>query len=227
MSTIEERIGYKFKNDVLLQTALTHSSYANEKRGRKIENNERLEFLGDSVLGLLCADYLFNTYKDFPEGELTKLRSSIVCERSLFELAVEFGLDEVIILGHGEEAGGGRRRSSILADCFEAVLGAVYLDGGSKAAAKFVKKFISQRAELAMNGRSFKDYKTALQEIVQKNHEEVLRYRLKAETGPDHNKSFLVELLLNSNVIAEGEGRSKKDAEQQAAKAALELMGQT
>lgn len=215
-----------FQNPALMQTALTHSSYANENREHGIKNNERLEFLGDSILGLICARYLYSQYPDLPEGELTKLRASIVCEGALFEFASQIGLGEHLLLGKGERAGGGSKRPSVLADAVEAVLAAIYLDGGYPAAEDFILPFIQSKAALSLRQHSSQDYKTTLQEIVQKNHEEILSYRLKSESGPDHNKSFVMEVLINSNVVAEGEGHSKKLAEQAAAKAALTLMGE-
>jgi ribonuclease-3 len=222
---LKDKIGYTFQNDTLFQTAMTHSSYANEQRARHLHNNERLEFLGDSVLGFVTADYLFNHYRELPEGELTKLRAAVVCEQALYEIAKELGIDREIKLGHGEETGGGRRRPSILADAVEALLGAIYLDGGIEPARAFVLSFIPRKADEARRGGMFKDYKTMLQEIVQKNREETLQYRLAGSSGPDHNKSFTMELLLNSNVFAKGTGKSKKEAEQMAARQALELMG--
>ena len=220
-----EKIGYTFRDPVLFEKAMTHSSYANEQRGRHLQHNERLEFLGDSVLGLITADYLYNHFSDLPEGQLTKLRAAVVCEQALYEIAKELGIDRELHLGRGEELGGGRSRPSILADAVEALLGAIYLDGGIDPARKFVLRFIPARAEQARAGGSFTDYKTALQEIVQKNREETLSYQLAGESGPDHKKTFEVELLLNSNVFARGVGRSKKEAEQRAARQALELMG--
>lgn len=217
---------YQFKNETLLNTAMTHSSYANEHRGSHLHHNERLEFLGDSVLGFVTADYLMNAYPDLPEGELTKLRAAVVCEGALCEIAKELGIPARIKLGHGEETGGGRERPSILADATEALLGAIYLDGGIEPARAFVLRFIPKKVEIAIEGGAFKDYKTMLQEIVQKNKQETLEYRLASESGPDHDKRFTMELLLNSNVFAMGEGRSKKEAEQMAAKKALELMGE-
>lgn len=218
---------YQFKNEALLNTAMTHSSYANEHRGSHMHHNERLEFLGDSVLGFVTADYLMNAYPDLPEGELTKLRAAVVCEGALCEIAKELGIPARIKLGHGEETGGGRARPSILADATEALLGAIYLDGGIEPARAFVLRFIPKKVEIAIEGGAFKDYKTMLQEIVQKNKQETLEYRLAGESGPDHDKRFTMELLLNSNVFAQGEGRSKKEAEQMAAKKALELMGES
>lgn len=224
---LKDKIGYSFRNPVLFHKALTHSSYANEQRAkaRHLQNNERLEFLGDSVLGFVTADYLYHLFPELPEGELTKLRSAVVCERALYEVAVELGIDQEIRLGHGEETGGGRHRASTLADAVEAMIGAIFLDGGIEPAREFVLGFITRKVESARQGCLFRDYKTTLQEIVQKNREETLEYRLAEESGPPHDKRFTMELLLNSNVFAHGQGRSKKEAEQMAAKQALELMG--
>lgn len=221
-----DRIDYTFKNEALLEQALTHSSYANEHRERGVMSYERLEFLGDSVLGFICADYLFGRYSGLPEGELTKLRAAIVCESSLHEYALELKLGEHLRLGKGEKSGGGSRRPSVLADAVEAVLAAIYLDGGVKAAKGFIVDFIARKAEEITRSGAAVDYKTTLQEIVQKNHEETLSYRVKSESGPDHDKHFVIEVLINSNAIAQGEGKSKKLAEQAAARAALALMGQ-
>ncbi len=220
------KLDYKFKDAELLKTALTHSSYANEHRERGVRNNERLEFLGDSVLGLICTRYIWSRYKNLPEGELTKLRAAIVCESSLYELANRIELGDDLLLGKGEKASGGGRLPSVLSDAMEAVIAAIYLDGGIDEAERCIIDFIKDKAEEIIRTRATEDYKTALQEIVQKNHEEVLSYRLRSESGPDHNKKFEVEVLINSNVIAVGVGRSKKAAEQAAAKAALELMGE-
>ncbi len=222
---LKDKIGYHFHDQALFCKALTHSSYANEQRGKHLQNNERLEFLGDSVLGFITADYLYNHFPELPEGELTKLRAAIVCEQALYEVAKELGIDKEIRLGHGEETSGGRQRPSILADATEALLGAVYLDGGINAARDFVLSFIPRKAEEARQGKMFKDYKTTLQEIVQKNRQETLEYRLAGTSGPDHDKTFTMDLLLNANVFAHGQGHSKKEAEQMAAKQALELMG--
>lgn len=218
------KIDYKFKDVSLRQKAMTHSSYANEHHGTHLDCNERLEFLGDSVLGFVTADYLFTHYPELPEGELTKLRAAVVCEGALCEIARELGIPEEIRLGHGEE-NGGRKRPSILADATEALLGAIYLDGGIEPARAFVLRFIPHKVDVAIAGGAFKDYKTMLQEIVQKNKQETLEYRLAGQSGPDHDKRFTMELLLNSNVFASGTGRSKKEAEQLAAKKALEIMG--
>lgn len=223
MQVLEQKLGYKFNNIKLLENALTHSSYANEVRNGHT-SNERLEFLGDSVLSVIVADYLFKNFKTIPEGDLTKLRASLVCEKSLCAFAREIDLGEFLALGKGEEKGGGRQRDSILADAFEAVLAAIYLDGGMEEARKFVLHFVTPELEHHTH-EGFKDYKTALQEIIQRNPEESVTYILTGESGPDHNKIFEVEVHLNSNVIGKGKGKNKKQAEQMAAKQALELMG--
>lgn len=221
MEQLQNNLGYHFKNPALLARALTHSSYANE-RHVDTGDNERLEFLGDSVLGFITAEYLFANHRDFPEGELTKLRAYAVCEKSLFSYAEEIGLGNYLKLGKGEERTGGRTRPSVLSDAFEAVIAAIYLDGGMDEAKKFVLRFVGPYVEAKP---TFKDYKTMLQEVVQKNQGETLEYVLVSETGPDHDKCFTVEVHLNSNVIGRGVGGSKKKAEQNAAKEALELMG--
>lgn len=217
----EKKIGYEFKDKKLLEIALTHSSYANECGGMF---NERLEFLGDSVLGMISAEYFFGKHKNMPEGELTKLRAATVCEKSLFGFAKEIDLGSYIMLGKGELNTGGRERPSIVSDAFEAVIAAIYLDGGMENAKKFVLHFVS-KSESHRNDAAFKDYKTILQEVVQRNPEERLEYILAGESGPAHNKSFTVEIHLNSNVIGVGVGHSKKLAEQAAAHEALKLMG--
>ncbi|MBQ0014507.1 MAG: ribonuclease III [Oscillospiraceae bacterium] len=218
----EKTLGYEYKDLKLLETALTHSSYANEK-GNGHKYNERLEFLGDSVLGFVTADYFFNNMKDLPEGQLTKLRAATVCEDACFDYAKEIDLGAFMLLGKGEEKTGGRERKSILADAFEAVIASIYLDGGLEPARKFILRFIIPAIE--KHQVTFKDYKTVLQEVIQKNPEETLTYVLVGESGPDHDKKFEVEVHLNSNVIGRGEGRTKKHAEQEAAREALELMG--
>lgn len=216
------KLGYTFRNPALLEEALTHSSYANEGR-HGLQSNERLEFLGDSVLGFITAGYLFHKEKS-PEGELTKLRAALVCEKALSSYAQALGLGDCLLLGRGEQRTGGASRPSILADAFEAVIAAVYLDGGLEPVRTFLLPFLEKEAS-NQKRRHFKDYKTTLQEIIQQNPEERLDYVLKSESGPDHNKSFQVEVHLNSNVIGTGVGRSKKEAEQQAAREALKLMG--
>lgn len=221
MSEFEKVIGYEFKNKSLLETALTHSSYANEKQTGK-DCNERLEFLGDSVLGVITADYFYHNLAHLPEGEMTKKRAACVCEKSLHGFAKQINLGRFLLLGRGEDNTGGRNRASILADAFEAVIGAIYLDGGLESVRGFVLGFIKEAAAKQL---SLRDYKTELQEIIQKNPDEHLTYILVGESGPDHDKRFEVEVLLNSNVVGYGMGKSKKLAEQQAAKQALELMG--
>ncbi|MBQ8687492.1 MAG: ribonuclease III [Ruminococcus sp.] len=223
LKRFESYIDYHFKNQDLLVEALSHSSYANEKKKCRC-SNERLEFLGDSVLSIIVSDYLFSQYPDMPEGELTKLRASLVCEKALFVFAKEIHLGEFLLLGKGEENTGGRERASILADAFEAVIAAIYLDGGMESASKHVLRFIPKHVEKSSN-LGFRDYKTVLQEIVQKNPEEKVEYVLAGECGPDHDKAFTVQVCLNSNVIGTGTGKSKKAAEQMAAKEALALMG--
>ena len=220
ISEFEGIIGYQFKNRNFIKTALTHSSYANE-RGQG-ECNERLEFLGDSVLGIVTAEYFYHNLNHLPEGEMTKKRAACACEKSLYKFAKEIDLGKYIYLGKGEENMGGRNRASILADAFEAVIAAIYLDSGLDEARKFVLRFVKKAAN---ENISLKDYKTELQEIIQKNPDEHLSYVLVGESGPDHDKRFEVEVLLNSNVIGCGMGRSKKLAEQEAARQALELMG--
>lgn len=223
MEVLQQKLNYKFNNIKLLENALTHSSYANEVRNGNT-SNERLEFLGDSVLSIIVAEYLFTNFKNIPEGELTKLRASLVCEKSLCSFSRELELGKFLRLGKGEEKGGGRERDSILADAFEAVLAAIYLDGGMEIAKKHVLRFVKEELN-NKDDEVFKDYKTALQEIIQRNPEESVSYILKSESGPDHDKFFEVEVHLNSNVIGVGSGKSKKQAEQMAAKQALELMG--
>ncbi len=225
MKELQEKLQYQFKDPKLLKHALCHSSYANEVRGG-LTSNERLEFLGDSVLSIVVSDYLYKHFPNLPEGELTRLRASLVCEKSLCAFSRELEIGRFLLLGKGEEKGGGRERDSILADAFEAVLAAIYLDGGMEPARKHVLRFILRELEHTED-EVFKDYKTALQEIIQRNPEESVEYVLTGESGPDHDKRFTVEVHLNSNVIGSGVGRNKKQAEQMAAKQALELMGES
>ena len=219
---LQETIHYQFRNPAFLEVALTHSSYANEVK-HQIKYNERQEFLGDAVLSIIVSDYLFNNYT-VPEGELTKLRAAVVCEKALCSYSKELGLGNYLLLGKGERLTGGAERPSILADAFEAVIAAMFLDGGLEPVRGFVLRFVEKEAN-NQRKRHFKDYKTTLQEIVQQNPEEKLEYVLTGESGPDHSKQFVVEVHLNSNVIGTGRGRSKKEAEQQAAREALKLMG--
>lgn len=224
MQELEKVIGYQFNDKALMQEAITHSSYAKERKSQHIKYNERLEFLGDAVLSIVVSDYIFKHCPELPEGELTKLRASLVCEKSLFEFAKTINLGKYLILSKGERHNGGANRPSIVSDAFEALIAAIYIDGGVEPASRHILRFVIP----AINNYSIKksrDYKTTLQEIVQKNPGEKLQYVLAAESGPDHNKHFVVEVHLNSNVIGKGGGRSKKEAEQQAAREALELMG--
>ena len=217
---LEEKLGYTFQNPALLTRALTHSSYANEQNAPG--DNERLEFLGDSVLGFLTAEYLFSEHKGVPEGELTRLRAYAVCEKSLDVYAKQLGLGDFLLLGKGEERTGGRTRASVLSDAFEAVIAAMYLDGGMQAARPFVLRYVAPYVEAKP---VFRDYKTTLQEVTQQNPGETLEYVVVSESGPDHDKHFEVEVHLNSNVLGRGSGPSKKKAEQDAARQALEMMG--
>ncbi len=218
---LQEKLGYTFNDEAILIRALSHSSYVNENHSAG-DSNERLEFLGDSVLGLITAENFFKNYKKLPEGELTKLRAATVCEKSLAGFARQLELGKYLLLGKGEILTGGRERPSIQADAFEAIIAAIYLDGGMEAARNFVLKYIE---EAIRQQQSIRDYKTMLQEVVQRNPGELIEYVLTGETGPDHDKRFEVEVHLNSNVIGRGIGRSKKKAEQEAAREALELMG--
>ncbi len=222
MKDLEMKIGYKFNNKDYLMEALTHSSFANE-RHKNLNCNERLEFLGDAVLSIISADFLFHKYPDMPEGQLSKLRSSLVCTDSLSKFAREIHLGDYLFLGKGETNTGGADRPSILENAFEALIAAIYLDGGMKCAEQFVLSFLTKAVE--NHDVSFKDYKTILQEIIQQNPSENVNYVLVGESGPDHDKVFEVEVHLNSNVIGKGKGKSKKSAEQAAAKEALDLMG--
>ncbi len=222
LALLQEKINYSFKNEKLLFEALSHSSFANENKNYK--SNERLEFLGDSVLSIVVSDYIFKHFTHIPEGDLSKLRASLVCESSLFEFAKTIDLGSHIFLGKGEDMNGGRERPSIVSDAFEAVIAAIYLDGGIEAARPYILSFIPK--DITPKGSdAFHDYKTILQEVIQRNPEEKIIYNLKDEFGPDHDKHFTVQVMLNQNVIAEGTGRSKKAAEQEAAKEALALMG--
>ena len=219
---LETAIGYRFRNIQLLQNALTHSSYANERWHNSLLSNERLEFLGDSVLGMLVAEYLFKTFPDRPEGELTRMRADMVCEKTLAAAANRIGLGSHLLLGHGEEQGGGRARESILADAMESVIAACFLDGGMEAALKVVQQFIL--VEVPVNKLHNADYKTKLQELVQQKKNQVLAYSLIGESGPDHDKQFVVEVSLNGKPVGQGTGTSKKRAEQMAAQAAIALL---
>ena len=219
---LETAIGYRFRNITLLQNALTHSSYANERWHNSLLSNERLEFLGDSVLGMLVAEYLYRSFPNRPEGELTRMRADMVCETTLAAAANRIGLGDHLLLGHGEEQGGGRSRDSILADAVESVIAACFLDGGLDAALNFVRQFIL--VEVPVNKLHNVDYKTQLQELVQQKKNQVLSYVLVGESGPDHDKQFDVEVSLNGAIVGYGRGSSKKRAEQDAARAAIKKL---
>ena len=222
MEGLQDRIGYRFRDPSLLERALTHSSYANECK-QKTECNERMEFLGDAVLSIIVADHIFHKFH-LAEGDLTKIRASLVCEKSLYEFARKIDLGSELLLGHGEEQTGGRERPSVVSDAFEALIAAIYLDGGLEKAAQFVLPFVEE--DLGHEVASFFFYKTRVQEIIQKNPEERVEYVLVSAQGPDHDKKFVVEVHLNSNVIGRGVSRSKKGAGQGAGEEALSLMGE-
>ena len=219
---LEAALGYKFHNITLLQNALTHSSYANERWHNSLLSNERLEFLGDSILGMVVAEYLFVNFPDRPEGELTRMRADMVCETSLATIANRIDLGKHLLLGHGEERFGGRSRASILADAMESVIAASYLDGGMEAAKGIITRFVLCNVPVSKLQNT--DYKTALQELVQQKKNQTLCYRLVGESGPDHDKVFTAQVLLNDQVVGEGTGSSKKRAEQDAARTALEKL---
>lgn len=219
---LEEAIGYRFKNITLLQNALAHSSYANERWHNSLLSNERLEFLGDSILGMLVAEYLYRTFPDRPEGELTRMRADMVCETTLAAIADQIDLGKHLNLGRGEELSGGRTRPSILADAVESVIAASFLDGGMEAARQFIVKFVLPTVPVTR--LHHEDFKTDLQELVQKKRDQVLHYALVSESGPDHDKEFVVELTLNGRLLGRGLGSSKKRAEQDAARQALEKL---
>jgi len=219
---LETAIGYRFRNITLLQNALTHSSYANEHWHDSLMSNERLEFLGDSVLGMVVAEYLYATFPDRPEGELTRMRADMVCEQALAVVANRLCLGEHLLLGHGEEQGGGRGRDSILADAVESVIAACFLDGGMEAAKRFIRQYVL--CNVPVTRLHNVDYKTALQELVQKKKDQTLSYELIGESGPDHDKRFTVAVFLNGKKVGEGIGSSKKRAEQEAAHSALETL---
>lgn len=218
LQELQEKIGYQFQEEALLKQALTHSSFANEQKINKLKNYERLEFLGDAVLELISSEFLYNENVDMPEGQLTRLRASMVCEPALAYCARDINLNSYILLGKGEEATGGRTRDSIISDVMEAVIGAIFLDGGIENAKKFIYRFVLSDLE---NKILFLDSKTLLQEEIQKKNTAQLRYELVGETGPDHDKQFQVEAYLNNQLIGCGVGRTKKSAEQQAAYEAL------
>lgn len=218
---LEENISYSFRNKDLLLLAMTHSSFANESKGKQKKSNERLEFLGDAVLEITVSDHLFKTYPDYDEGKMTKTRSSMVCEFTLASCARDISLGDFLFLSHGEEITGGRERDSILSDAFEALIGAIYLDGGMEEASCFIHNYLLKD----IGDRTlFYDAKSILQEMVQASDLGSLRYRLTGESGPDHDKEFAVETLIGDKVYARGKGRTKKSAEQMAAYQTLLLL---
>lgn len=223
MTALEERLGHSFQNRALLETAVTHSSYANENRASGIVCNERLEFLGDSVLGVTVADFLYRHFPDMPEGRMTRLRAELVCEQSLHRVALELHLGDYLRLGKGEEHNGGRERASILSDAVEAVIAAMYLDAGMETAAGFIHRCLLDDVR-TIETPSFTDYKTALQELVQRQSGQVLSYELVGEEGPDHAKTFRMQVCLNGEPVGLGTGCTKKEAEQTAAASALEAL---
>lgn len=224
MDELEAKLEYRFRDKALLLTALCHSSYANENKGTGLLSNERLEFLGDAVLGLVVAGHIYRSHPKMPEGQMTRLRAELVCEQSLVEVAKALDLGSHIRLGKGEENTGGRQRGSILADAVEALIAALYLDGGMEPAKDLIDRFLLSKLS-TMDTQPMSDYKTALQEFVQRKSGQTLSYALLAETGPDHKKSFTMQVLLNGQPIGEGTGHTKKEAEQFAARHGLEEIG--
>ncbi len=224
LSKLEEKIGYHFNSKKLLRQALTHSSFANEQKINKFDDYERLEFLGDAVLELVSSDFLYREHPDMAEGQLTRLRASMVCEPALAYCARDFGLEDFLLLGKGEEMTGGRGRDSITSDVLEALIGAIYLDSGIKSATEFIKRFVLSDLE---NKQLFYDAKTILQEKVQQQGKGTLHYELVREEGPDHDKMFVIEAKIDEKTIGTGSGRTKKAAEQQAAYQALVAQKQT
>lgn len=224
LAALEKVIGYKYKDILLLNVALTHTSYV-KGDGKALTHNERLEFLGDAVLELCISEHLFKQYLKMDEGEMTRMRAQLVCEGSLFDVAVELNLGDVLQLGRGEDHSGGREKPSILSDALEAVIGSLYLDGGMEVARKFIAQHIASRAGKARKGALARDYKTTLQEYVQKHHLGTIRYELSGSIGPDHDKTFAMRVLVDGRTLGEGGGKNKQDAGQQAAKSALESLG--
>ena len=219
---LENAIGYRFRNITLLQNALSHSSFANERWHDSLKSNERLEFLGDSILGMTVAAYLYKNFPDRPEGDLTRMRADMVCEQALAAIAAQLNLGEYLLLGHGEEQGGGRTRASILADAVESIIAACYLDGGMEGAKALIQQFVLSNVPVSRLHNA--DYKTTLQELVQQKKNQELSYALAGESGPDHDKRFTVTVSLNGKVVGQGIGSSKKRAEQEAARAAIEAL---
>lgn len=221
MQTIEEKIGYNFQNKELLKKALTHTSYAYENN---IESNEKLEFLGDSILEFVSSKYLYENYPELKEGEMTKVRATVVCEKSLYKVAKEHDFSDFLYLGRSERKMGGSQRPAILADSVEAVIAAIYLDGGIKEAEKFIIQSLKKDIAMATKHVGDKDYKTVLQEKLQEHGDVKIEYQMLKEEGPDHNKSFEVQVSCNGEVLAKGRGKSKKEAQMEAAEKALEKL---
>lgn len=216
---LENNIGYKFNNIELLKNALVHKSYSNERKN--ISSNERLEFLGDAVLELTISEYLYKNYFNYPEGEMTRIRASVVCEESLYNVAKRNNFTEYLLVGKCEEISGGKYRASLLSDVVEAIIGAIYLDGGYESSKKFILANLTDEINSSIKGRGIKDYKTLLQEKLQKNGEVKIIYQIIAEQGPDHDKNFTATVTCNGTLLGEGNGKTKKEAEQLAAKVAL------
>ena len=225
LDAFEQRLDYQFKNRSLLVNALSHTSYTNEHGLPKTSSNERLEFLGDAIVDMVVSDYLYRNYPELPEGSLTKIRAAVVCEGSFAHIAGSMGYGECLLLGKGEQATGGRERASVLADTFEAVVAAMYLDGGMDKVSEWIIGHLEGPIKLAVSGRAVKDYKTELQELVQKGDHGKVGYSVIGEEGPDHAKTFTVEVSIDGRAMAQGKGTSKKDAEQAAAGAAISLLG--
>ncbi len=221
IAIFEKKIQYSFKNKENLILAWTHSSYANEYKSEKLVSNERLEFLGDSVLSVVISENIYNNYSHLTEGEMTKFRANVVCEASLEKCANRLKVGQYLLLGKGEENSGGRKRTSILSDAVEALIGAIYIDGGFENAKMFVLNQMKKIIDESIKGKIFMDYKTQLQEIIQKSNEQRITYEIIEEKGPDHSKVFVSQVKLDNKVISVGEGRTKKEAEQMAAKASL------
>lgn len=224
VQNLEKQLGYRFTDVELLRCALTHSSYANEHHGNHLTCNERLEFLGDSILGLVTAEHLYHRFPTLPEGRMTRLRAELVCEQSLVCVAQTLHLGDYLRLGRGEENTGGRRRPSIQADCVEAIIAAIYLDSGMEQAKAFIQRYILSQLDRGITPERSTDNKTGLQELVQRKSGQVLSYELRKESGPDHCKEFTMAVCLNGKEIGQGTGHTKKEAEQAAAGAALALL---
>ena len=223
LKELQQNIGYQFKQEALLRQALTHSSYAHEKNLKELMDNERLEFLGDAVLEVVSSEFLFKNHPEMNEGQMTKLRASLVCEQSLAACARQLNLGAFLLLGNGEDLTGGRERDSILSDAWEALIGAMYLDGGFTSAKEFILKYVLQDIE---HKKLFYDSKTMLQELIQNKYKQTLHYVLLSEDGPDHNKVFTVQAYMDDTPLMTGRGRTKKAAEQNAAYQSLLKFGQ-